>query len=298
MTDRRRVAIVLASVDAGPSIDASLAGFLREVDGRGEVIVIDATGCAIATSATGLRVLRRPAARLVPELWRDGLKSVDADLVAFSTTQMVPRVGWLDAMLGAIDGAGEDAIGVGGSIEPGEGLGPVDRAIFLLRFLAYGDPLPTRPSGENAVYRLKSLLDVEELWEDGFWEAEVHRGLESRGGGWTMAPEAVLTYRGSTPIATMARQRLAHARRFGAVRSEGWPPSWRVLRSMATPAIPALMMAKAARGLSRRRLAAGNWLNCLPAFLVLAALWAWGETLGSWRGAKPIRPIRAGAISD
>ena len=346
----RRVAVVLASVDRGPAIEASLGGFLREVEGRGEVIVVDATGRDIPA---GCRVLRRPAARLVPELWGDGLRSSDAELVAFSTTQMVPRAGWLDAMLAAVDAEGS-SLGVGGRIEPGERLGMVDRAVFLLRFLAYGRELPARPSGENALYRRETLLDVEDFWDDGFWEAEVHRGLESLGGTWATAPGAVLDYRGSTSIAEIAAQRVAHARRFGAVRSEGWPASRKLLRSAAAPAVPALMLARAVRGLKQRgieppvfspphlrgRVRVGGrvdgevvitpdptppptltlplkgggkpigqdrkkknptlspWLTCLPTFVMLASLWAWGEALGTFLGLDSTRDQTARSLTD
>jgi hypothetical protein len=225
-----------------------------------------------------------PQARLVPELWREGLRAVDADLVAFSTTQMVPRVGWLRALVGRLDESA--AWGVGGAIAAGHPLGAVDRAVYLQRFLNYGPgmALPARPSGENALYRRDRLAEVEDAWSEGFWEAEVHRRLEGRGATWAAEPSAVVDYAGSTRLGEIARQRVAHARRFGAGRGL----VARLVRGMAAPVVPAVLLGRAGRGLVRRRMDLGPWLGALPSFLVIAGAWAAGEALGCWAGrARP-----------
>jgi hypothetical protein len=261
-----RVAIVLAAIEPGPTHSASIAGFLREVEGTGEVMVVGGG---------------RSDPRLVPELWRDGLREVDADLVAFSTTQMVPVVGWLDAMRARLVGSG--AWGVGGSIAAGVGLGPLDRSVYLQRFLSYapGLPLQVRPSGENAIYRRDRLVEVADAWSEGFWEAEVHRRLESMGGGWAVAPEAIVTYGGGMRLRSAARQRILHGRRYGSDRSKGWGRSRRWLRALATPLVPAVLLGRARRGLASRGMAVGPWLPALPSFLLLAGAWATGETIGA-----------------
>jgi hypothetical protein len=264
-----RVAIVLAAIEPGPTHSASLAGFLREVEGRGDVVVVGGG---------------RSDSRLVPELWRDGLKKSDADHVAFSTTQMIPVVGWLDAMLARLVESG--IWGVGGSIAAGHRLGPLDRSIYLQRFLSYGPgmPLPIRPSGENAIYRRDRLVEVADAWSEGFWESEVHRRLEGMGGGWAVAPDAIVTYGGGMRLSSATRQRVLHARRFGSIRSKGWGRSRRWLRALATPLVPAVLLGRARRGLASRRMPVGPWLHALPSFLLLAGAWATGETIGACSG--------------
>jgi hypothetical protein len=297
-----RVAVVLACTGEGSSLDASVAGFLREVQGRGEVVLVGGPGGhaqglrmtpswpsdAIGDGGTadGLRILRVPAGRLVPELWRDGLRAVDADWVAFSTSDMVPRAGWLDSMLEVASAPGIN--GVGGAIVPGDRLGPVGRAVYLQRYLNYntGVGLPERPSGENALYRREGLAAVEDAWAEGFWETEVQRRLEASGGRWAGAPGAIVTYNGSTRLASIARQRVAHARRFGAIRAEGSGRGLHWLRCLATPVVPGLLLARAGRGLAGRGMSVRPWLTALPSFLVLAAAWASGETIGALSGRR------------
>lgn len=287
-----RVAVVLASIP-GPAFGASLAGFLREVDGIGEVVLVGgeaAPGTSVpepprpnspqpggrGPDGGAVRKISSSWSRLVPELWRDGLRAVDAEFVAFSTTQMVPRAGWLRALMGRLETS--PAWGVGGAIAAGDGLGPVDRAVYLQRFLGYGPGagLPTRPSGENALYRRRPLAEVEDAWSEGFWEAEVHRRLEARGATWAAEPAAVVDYAGSTRLAEIARQRVAHARRYGATRGRA--------RALAAPLVPAVLLGRAGRGLRRRGMAVGPWVGAVPSFLVIASAWAAGEALGAWRG--------------
>jgi hypothetical protein len=279
-----RVAVVVASHGQGPSFAASLDGFLREVEGRGEVVLVQSICESTSSRLRGLRILQRPPGRLVPELWRDGLREVDADLVAFSTSEMIPGVGWLDSLMARM--SSPEIWGVGGSIVAGDRLGRVERAVYLQRFLRYGPsaPLPERPSGENALYRRERLAEVAGAWGEGFWEAEVQARLEADGGRWAKAPGAIVTYAGSTRLFAMAGQRVKHARRFGAIRASDWSRGGRWLRGMATPVVPALLLVRAGNGLVRRGLKIGPWLPALPSFLVLAAAWATGETLGACLG--------------
>jgi len=279
-----RVAVILASVDPDtPTRAASLDGFAREVAGRGELILVGDRTPRPTDDPPGLRRVDAPAGRLVPELWGDGLRAADAEFVAFSTTQMVPSAGWLDGLLGRL--VDSDAWGVGGMIAEADGLGPVDRAVYLQRFLAYrpGGPIPARPAGENALYR-RHLLGEREGRAEGFWEAEVQARLERSGGTWAMAPDAIVTFVGPTGLRAIAGQRVRHAHRYGALRAGLWSRPARWARALAAPIVPAVLLARAGRGLRARRMPLGPWLAATPSFLVIASAWATGEALGAMAG--------------
>ena len=262
----RRVAVVLASCGRGAAFDRSVAGFIREVGTRGEVVVVEGGN------------------RLVPEMWRDGLAGVDADRVAFSTTQMVPRAGWLDRLTGRMDETG--AWGVGGTIAAGDGLGPVGRAVYLQRFLRYGPglPLPARPSGENALYRTEKLAEVARDWSAGFWEIKVQQALEANGAMWASEPRAVVDFAGTSRLLAIARDRFAHARWFGVERLSGRGKIERMARGLASPLIPAVLLGRAGKSLIRRRMGVGPWLGAMPSFLAISSAWAAGEAIGAWFG--------------
>lgn len=292
-----RLAIILAAIDARGTVRASVSRFLQELGDRGEVILVDAsrdgTAGAAAAMFPRLRVLRQPAGRLAPELWRDGLEATDAPLVALSTAQMVPRAGWLAALRDRLDSTG--AAGVGGPIAPGSGLSATDRALYLMRYANYLPPVPEssefEPPGDNALYRRERLLDVGSAWRDGFWEVEVHRQLRARGESLASASDAIIEFRGGTALGPALKHRMAHARHFGAGRMHARTLPARLARSAAAPAVPAVLMARIARALRRRGEPVGRWVPAIPRLSILLASWSLGEAAGACLGPPRARRI-------
>ncbi len=150
-----------------------------------------------------------------------------------------------------------NAAGVGGPIEPGSKLSATDRAVALLRYSGYFPPLPdltcVDPPGDNALYRREPLMAVRSSWLEGFWEVDVHQALRERGYALTMAGSAVLTYEGGIGLASMVRQRLAHARRYGAGRSKGLGTPARLARVAVSPLVPPLLCGRIVAALRARK---------------------------------------------
>jgi len=289
--DVESLAVVVALTDpATPALGASLARFAAEVCTSGEVVIVDASGTSasleLARRFDNVRVIPRPAGRLAPSLWRDGLLATDSALVAFTTAQMIPRPGWPAALRAKICETG--AAGVGGPIEPGAGLSMTDRAVALLRYSSYFPPLPNssqaNPPGDNALYRRDRLMAVESSWIDGFWEVEIHDALRDRGNTLAMADAAVVTFEGGGGLLSMTRQRVRHARRYGAVRSKGRGAIARLAKIASSPLVPPLLCVRIVKALRSRRMALAPWLMALPCLMVLASAWAFGEAVGTWQG--------------
>jgi hypothetical protein len=283
-----RVAVVVAATEPAPAAASSLSRFGDEVRGRGEVILVDGTREGTGLEMLGVRAIRHEARALAPVLWEVGLEATDAPLVAFSTTAMLPRPGWLSALLDRLDATG--AAAVGGPIAPGPGLSALDRAVYLHRFVSYLPPVPEPvaqgPPGDNALYRRDRLRGLEPLWSGGFWEATIHRALHGRGETLAFASGAVVEYRGGSRFAPTLRRRIAHARHFGAGRDG------RLIRTAAAPAVPAVLLARIARTLRRRGQRAGPWLAALPHLGWLLPAWSLGEVAGAWLGPPP-QPCRS-----
>ncbi|GAC1475154.1 MAG: hypothetical protein NVSMB9_27010 [Isosphaeraceae bacterium] len=288
-----RVAVIVASIDAKGTVGTSVSRFAEEVRGRGEVILVDAsrdgTGEEARKRFPTLRILQCPPGSLTPELWGEGLRSTDADFVAFSTAAMVPRQGWLNALLDQLARTG--AAAVGGPIEPGENLTPFDRAIYLLRFLNYRVPFPSphalEPPGDNALYPRDRLVKLDRQLSQGFWEAEVHRVLRGQGEHFTMAQDAVVTYSGGGQWLTTLRQRHGHAYQFGACRSQRMSRSHRLVQLAAGPLVPLILFQRIVAALRTRRLPLRPWASALPGLSLLLSAWAWGEMKGIHNGIPP-----------
>ncbi len=277
----RDVDLILAATHAHPGLLDNVARFAAEAGPLGRVVV--ATAVELDPIADPrVEVIRAAPGRLAPELWRDGLIATAAPLVAFSTTQMAPRPGWLAGLVAGLRGT--NAAGIGGPIEPGRDLSATDRAVALLRYSAYfptGDGRgPALPPGENALYRRDRLDQVGSSWADGFWEVEVQRALLDRGLELATSASSLVAFEGGTGLALMAGQRFRHAVRYGSSRSIGLSPARRIARIGGAPLVPPLLLARAAGNLRRRAISPGPWLAGLPSFLALASAWAVGEAIG------------------
>ena len=286
-------AIVIALTDPStPALGESLARFAEEAGPLGQVILVDASGrteaADLARSLGNVRVIQQPVGRLAPLLWRDGLLATDAEVVAFTTAQMIPGPGWLVALRKRLRDTG--AAGVGGPIEPGLRLSKIDRAVALLRYSSYFPPLTDSPRidppGDNSLYRRDRLMEVESAWRDGFWEVDVHRALRDRGHSFAMAGSAVVTFVGGIGLCPMVRQRVRHARRYGACRSNGLGTMARLARVVASPLVIPLLCSRIVRSLRVRGRALTPWLGCSPSLLSLASAWAMGEAVGLSFGVR------------
>lgn len=280
------VALIVASVDAGRTFATSLSGFLGEVRGIGDLILVDASRDGTADAAglrfPGLRVVRRAPGALVPELWKAGLDATDAPLVAFSTAAMRPRPGWLASLRACLES--RDAAAAGGPIAPGTGLSATDRAIYLHRYVSYLPPIRSRvePPGENAIYRRSRLAGLESLRRRGFWEAVVLRELRTLGDPLAMSDNAVLEYLGGSRLVPTLEQRIRHAQLYGAWRAKGAGFPSRLARSAIAPAVPALLLARIARHLNRRGEPLAPWLGAAMPLGSLLTAWALGEAAGAF----------------
>ena len=293
----RPLAVILASIDAAGTFRGCLERWLHELDGHGEVLVVDSsrdgTALEIAACFPRVRVLRRPPGRLAPELWRDGLEATDAPLVALSTTRMHPVPGWRVAMLEELEATG--AAVVGGPIKPADShdRDHVSMAIYLLRYINYLPPLINReriePPGDNAVYVRERLDGLEALWKEGFWEVEVHRALRARGVPVVMATGAPVVHSGEGRLFPLLGQRYAHARHYGASRARRFTTADRLVRIATSPLVPLVLLGRIVAALAARGQSLRPWMPALPCLLPLLAAWSLGEARGMGAGLLSAR---------
>jgi hypothetical protein len=299
----QRVAVVVAAAGGAELARASLRAFAHELRGRGELVLVHSETDIIAEVAAemvpALKTVRASQSRLVPELWLEGYRATDAPLVAFSTTAMIPRAGWLDALLDTLEATG--AVAVGGPIAPEKRLAAFDRAVFLHRFARYLPPLLDRdsldPPGENGLYRRDRLERIEAGFQSGFWEAEVHRHLRARGERLAMAHGAVVTFQGGARRIATWGQRVVHARIYAQSRMQGRSRAERLARALSAPAVPAVLLARTIGHLLERREPLVRWLPALPDLLVLLAAWSGAEAFETVRGAGWARPASRSAVT-
>lgn len=297
-----RVTVVVASVESGATLGACVASVVASLEALGEpsgqILVLDASrdGGAdlIRRDFPHVRVETFPPGTLVPALWARGIALADAPYVALTTGHCVVSPTWAGALLRAL---GDEAAGAGGPLVLRPGTGPVDWAVYLLRYSAFlpdrtprrgergpGPEPPVRPTREipadNALYRAEDLRRHADTFRGGFWEVPFHRELRAEGRGLVWVPESEVGFGPSWPLGTIVAHRYAHGRDFG---------RWRVVEAgqsrlrvtAAAPLVPLVLALRTLRRVGRRPGLVVRFVVALPFFLVLAAGWALGEAVGA-----------------
>jgi glycosyltransferase involved in cell wall biosynthesis len=283
--------VVIASIESSRSIRQCLNHVTRSCEGlRAEVIVADASHDDTAAQVKGMGdpfvLISSPPGTLAPELWAAGYRRASGRVVAFTTGHCLVTPGWAVSLVKAIE---DGATGAGGPLVLAGDTGPVDWAIFYLRYAAFmphtmgSGRLVGEIAGDNAAYAREALDRHSTMFDRGFWEVDFHRCVRADDGWLVGVPSATVEFSRSFPFATIFRHRFVHGRSFGAARVRGGGrAAWQIL--LAAPLVPFLLAGRA--GI---RAAGGpspwRFVAALPWFLMLAGAWAAGEALGALHDA-------------
>ena len=288
--DSCALSIIVGSVDSARSIArclASLENACRGLDA--EILVVDAstddTVKRIKEMHPSIRVRQLPPGTLTPLLWSTGLTMSRGRAVAFTTGHCVASESWARTLVGGVE---RGATGVAGSLSLAAESGPVDWALFYLRYSAFlgagerdADAAAEIP-GDNAAYRRDALERHATSFANGFWEVDFHRRLRAADPQTRLVfvQGAEVRFGPSAPLATLARHRFAHGCHSGAWRvGTGARSAWQV--AVAAPLVPFLLVARIARRVLPRPSHRARFLVAIPVLLCLATTWAAGEAWGA-----------------
>jgi hypothetical protein len=272
MTDRAgpSVSVVVAAPQGAVEPEEARLGFLAQLEpSRGDELIWERG---------------ESQSVLVPELWARGILKSRGQIIALTLSSMVPDSNWAAVVRRSL---GEAVAGVGGAIEPAAAMRPLDWGIHLARYSGYLLPFPARDvddlPGDNAAYRRETIEACRPLWADGFWETAIDRELRRRGERLRVTPDLVVRQGPSVGFFAFCRNRFLHGRYHGREQGRGGGPANRWLRVVASPAVPAILLARIARRAISRGRARGLFVG-LPYLLVFLAAWAAGEAVGYLRG--------------
>jgi hypothetical protein len=161
-------------------------------------------------------------------------------------------------------------------------------ALFLTDYGRYRDAEregPTRALTDvNASYKRWALALVAEVWRDEFHEPAVNGALLRGGGSLWRAPAAVVRQTRMLPLGDALRDRYEYGRLFASGRVRGASVLRRALFAVLAPALPAVVVARAALGSLRSGDGVASLVRVLPVLIAVACAWSWGELVGYLTG--------------
>ena len=280
------LSVVIAVKDAEANLDRILNVISAHSGEDIEFIFCVAGDWSPTLAATALpaRVSYAEEDSLVPHLWRDGILMARGDKVALTTAHCIPTEQWLDRALHA-DTARFP--GVGGLIDNDPQASAANWAIFFLRYLAFA---PQRTASvvrdiaaDNAVYSRTAIMAHRDLLGDGFWEPSFHRRFHADGKALFLDPSMIVIHHGLNDPREFVRHRYAHGTEYGGSRALERGIAARIGFLLASPAVPALIVARIVGRLTGRRDYSRHFPRALPWLVCMASAWGLGEAAGYWR---------------
>jgi len=223
-----------------------------------------------------------------PALRAAGIREASAPIVALTEDHCIPSPDWAASILRA---HAAPSAAAGGSVEKTTPDTALNWAVYLADYLRYAAPLPEGPAAHltdcNVSYKRAALDRVAACWRDGFHENVVHDALRAAGETLWLAPSIVVAQRRSFRPGAVLRDRLAYGRLFAATRAQRASLAARVVLLASTTLLPALLVARVAVQVIRKRRHAGQFLRSLPWLAVISTAWAVGEFLGYLTARPP-----------
>jgi hypothetical protein len=277
--------VVVASFSGETTLERCLCSLISTSTPASEIVVAtnapSAVVARLAARLPGVHFYSFASETTVFQLRSLGIAQARGQRIALLEDHCTVPAEWLE-QLRAAHAAGHTA--VGGPIDCGEN-SPFAWALYLCEYSAYMSPLPEGPVAAllaaNTSYSRAALRDCRSVWQDGFYDNEVHDALRSAGETLYLAANArVHSHLRMTPREAMTHL-FCGGRRFGGYRKARSSPWQRTFWVLAAAAVPAVLMARIiSRVWARRRDRLVTVVLGLPYLACLLLAWSAGEAMG------------------
>jgi hypothetical protein len=182
-----------------------------------------------------------------------GVRQARGRLVAVTEDHCLPEPDWVKSI---VEEHANAPVAIGGVVEKTPPDDALNWAVYFLDYLRYMPPVEAGETHEltdlNVSYKMSALQEIAGVWQREFHEPNVHALWD----------------------------RYAFGRLFGSTRVAETPLGKRLLYAALAPALPVLLVARLSGHIRRKKRHKKEFLMALPAIVLLATAWAFGEFIG------------------
>lgn len=296
-TDRRHPALSVilgrVSTEDGDRVIETILALDPATSGAECEIVIadrlqDAISGRIEREFPHVRLVQCPAEMSLPEMRTMALDASSGRIVAVTEDHCVPTKGWARTIITAFDEGGDGLVAVGGSVVNGVTDTGLDWATYLCEYSFFSPPVAEGETGilpgMNVAY-LRAALDrvPRDRLNSGFWETTAHPVLLENGGRFVSLNQLVMLHKKRFSWGLFASQRFIYSRYYAGLRFGDEGLLKRIAASLASLALPPLLIFRAIQAGRRKGLGQQLWAAS-PHLLGFYVIWALGESVGALRG--------------
>lgn len=225
--------------------------------------------------------------RTYAELRAVGALKACGTLLAVTEDHCLPDADWVQSIVDAHKGA---HVAIGGIVKKQGPDKSLNWAVYFLDYLRYMPPVEAHETHEltdlNVSYKMQALREIADVWQHEFHEPSVHGALENRGGKLLITPAIAVHQRRQLTLRHALWDRYAFGRLFGSTRATSVSFGKRLVYALLAPALPVLLVVRLSRHIMDKKRHRGEFFRALPAIILLASAWAWGEFIGYLTGTS------------
>jgi len=215
-----------------------------------------------------------------------GVKAANGDIILMLEDHCEVTPGWLDSMLTALS---DPQCIAGGPIANGASNSLFYWALYWSEYAAMMPPFPDAEvqylSAVNSGYFKTALQDCREVWQQGFYDNEVHDALMKRGAKLCLAKEAIVETRLPFTFSQAFVHLFTGGQRYGGYRGGRRWNMQRIIRLFATTVVPAVLFMRVFNFVRLRRPSdLLTFAFAFPVLYILLSAWGAGELVGTLRG--------------
>jgi glycosyltransferase involved in cell wall biosynthesis len=284
-----KTSVIIAAKDGSAMIKECISAWKSQLYPTDEIIVAHPADDEVA------EIVQRhfPTARLVevekdsliPDLLAAGILLASGEIIAVTSTQLIPRNAWIKhariLMASGISGAG-------GGVENSKDATLTDTAIYFCKYWRYMPPFQTKEtdelSGENAIYKTSDLLRYRGAIRDGFWESEINNLFKQDGSQLLLTKDLLVDHKRGPGFLNFFGNHFKSGRHFAKERSRYLGLGQCLLEIIRSPLLPFIHLRKirkAAVTNSRKKKAL---MRATMLVFVFLTGWAIGEACGYLAG--------------
>jgi hypothetical protein len=230
---------------------------------------------------TGVNFISLKGRQTYAELRAAGALQAQGRLLAVTEDHCMPDTDWVQSIINAHAGP---SVAIGGVVRKQGPDKSLNWAVYFLDYLRYMPPVEEHETHEltdlNVSYKMSALREIADVWEKEFHEPSVHGALEQRGGKLLLSPSIAVHQRRQLKIGHALWDRYAFGRLFGSTRAASVSAGKRLVYALLAPILPVLLVVRLTRHIMNKKQHGKEFILALPAIILLASAWAWGEFVG------------------
>jgi hypothetical protein len=292
------LSVIVPAVNGLDDLSGCLRALAREADAvRLEVLVVDRLGLDVRGRLLAefpfVRVIEVDPGTTIPRMRASAFRQASADRIAVIEDHVIVPAGWARTMCEAV----EHDSAVGGAVENAATGSWLDWAAFLCEYSHTIPPLPDGEvewlTGNNVVYPRALVERHWDVIDANQWENALHDAIRRGGGRLVCRPEIVVGHRKHYTFGEYLSQRYLYSRSYAGSRAAGLSAAQRLLKGIASVALPPLLLYRIVRRVIAKRRHRGHLLRSLPLLAVFVVAWSVGEAVGwCWGPADSLSRVR------